>query len=37
MDFATAEKLLEANGGRLIRPTRDATGPVLAILLRAAR
>ena len=36
-DFATAEKLLEANGGRLIRPTRDAAGgPVLAVLLRAA-
>ena len=28
MDFATAEKLLEANGGRLIRPPRDArAGP----------
>jgi hypothetical protein len=37
MDFATAEKLLEANGGRLIRPPRDAGGPVLAVLLRAAR
>ncbi len=37
MDFAIAEKLLEANGGRLIRPLRDASGPVLAILLRAAR
>jgi len=38
MDFAIAEKLLEANGGRLIRPPRDASGgPVLAILLRAAR
>jgi len=38
MDFATAEKLLEANGGRLIRPPRDAPGgPVLAVLLRAAR
>ena len=38
MDFATAEKLLEANGGRLIRPPRDAAGgPVLAVLLRAAR
>ena len=37
-DFATAEKLLEANGGRLIRPPRDAAGgPVLAVLLRAAR
>ena len=38
MDLATAEKLLEANGGRLIRPPRDAAGgPVLAVLLRAAR
>jgi PAS domain S-box-containing protein len=37
MDLVTAEKLLEANGGRLIRPARDAGGPVLAILLRAAR
>jgi hypothetical protein len=37
MDFATAEKLLEANGGRLIRTPRDAGGPVLAIHLRAAR
>jgi hypothetical protein len=38
MDFAIAEKLLEANGGRLIRPPRDAAGgPVLAVLLRAAR
>lgn len=37
MDFAAAEKLLEANGGRLIHPPRDAGGPVLAILLRAAR
>ena len=37
MDFATAEKLLEANGGRLVPPARDAGGPVLAILLRAAR
>jgi PAS domain S-box-containing protein len=36
--FATAQKLLEANGGRLILPPRDATGgPVLAVLLRAAR
>jgi PAS domain S-box-containing protein len=38
MDLATAEKLLEANGGRLIRPAREVGGgPVLAILLRAAR
>jgi hypothetical protein len=38
MDFAIAAKLLEANGGRLIRPPRDAAGsPVLAVLLRAAR
>jgi len=35
MDFAIAGKLLEANGGRLIPPTRDAAGPMLAILLRA--
>ena len=38
MAFAAAQKLLEANGGRLIRPPRDATdGPALAVLLRAAR
>jgi PAS domain S-box-containing protein len=37
MDFAAVEKLLEANGGHLILPARDAGGPVLAILLRAAR
>jgi PAS domain S-box-containing protein len=37
MDFAIAEKLLEANGGRLIRPPRGAGGLVLAVLLRAAR
>jgi len=38
MAFAAAQKLLEANGGRLIRPPRDAAGgPVLAVLLRAAR
>jgi hypothetical protein len=38
MDFATAEKLLEANGGHLIRPPRNAVGgPILAVLLRAAR
>jgi hypothetical protein len=37
MDFAIAEKLLEANGGRLIRPVRDGNESVLSILLRAAR
>jgi hypothetical protein len=37
MDFAIAEKLLEANGGRLIRPPRDAAGPSLTVLFRAAR
>jgi PAS domain S-box-containing protein len=37
MDLAAAEKLLEANGGRLVAPARDAGGPVLAILLRATR
>jgi PAS domain S-box-containing protein len=38
LDLGNAEKLLEANGGRLIRPPRDAGGgPVLAVLLRAAR
>jgi PAS domain S-box-containing protein len=36
-DFATAETLLAANGARLVPPTRDSGGPVLAILLRAAR
>jgi PAS domain S-box-containing protein len=35
-DLAAAEKLLQANGGRLIPPARDAGGPVLAILLPAA-
>jgi hypothetical protein len=37
MDLAAAEKLLEANGGRLVAPARDAGGPVLVILLRATR
>jgi PAS domain S-box-containing protein len=37
VDLGAAERLLEANGGRLIRPPRDAGGPTLAILLRAAR
>jgi PAS domain S-box-containing protein len=36
-DFGTAEKLLEANGGRLIRLPREAGGTVMAVLLRAAR
>ena len=36
MDFATAEKLLEANGGRLIRPPRDAAGGPVAPILDAA-
>jgi PAS domain S-box-containing protein len=36
-DLGLAEKLLEANGGRLIRPLRDASPPVLTVLLRAAR
>ncbi len=36
-DLGLAEKLLEANGGRLIRPLRDASEPALTVLLRAAR
>jgi len=36
-DLGLAEKLLEANGGRLIRPLRDASQPALTVLLRAAR
>jgi PAS domain S-box-containing protein len=36
-DLGLAEKLLEANGGRLIRPLRDASRPALTVLLRAAR
>ncbi|HEX9186614.1 MAG TPA: hypothetical protein VGB87_06070, partial [Vicinamibacteria bacterium] len=35
MDLGPAEKLLEANGGRLIRPV--AGEPTLSVLLRAAR
>ena len=34
MDLGTAEKLLEANGGRLIRPV--AGEPTLSVLLRAS-
>jgi PAS domain S-box-containing protein len=37
MDLGIAEKLLEANGGQLIRPVRDAGEPALTVLLRAAR
>lgn len=36
-DLATAEKLIEANGGRLVRPLRDSEEQVLTVLLRAAR
>lgn len=36
-DLDSAEKLIEANGGRLIRPRRDAEEQVLTVLLRAAR
>jgi hypothetical protein len=36
-DLGTAEKLVEANGGRLIRPRRDADEQALTVLLRAAR
>ena len=36
-DLDSAEKLVEANGGRLIRPRRDAEEQVLTVLLRAAR
>jgi PAS domain S-box-containing protein len=36
-DLATAEKLLEANGGRLIRPLRNAREQTLTVILRAAR
>jgi len=35
-DLAAAERLLEANGGRLIRPLRDAEQQALTIILRAA-
>ena len=37
MDLAIAEKLLEANGARLIRPVRGAQGPALTVVFRAAR
>jgi PAS domain S-box-containing protein len=37
MDLAIAEKLLEANGARLIRPVRGAQGPELTVVFRAAR
>ncbi len=37
MDLAIAEKLLEANGARLIRPVRGAPGPALTVVFRAAR
>ncbi|HXK10598.1 MAG TPA: PAS domain-containing protein [Vicinamibacteria bacterium] len=37
IDLGAAEKLLEANGGRLIRPVRDAGDSALSVLLRAAR
>jgi PAS domain S-box-containing protein len=36
-DLAAAERLLEANGGRLIRPLRDAEEQALTIVLRAAK
>jgi len=36
-DLASAEKLIEANGGRLIRSLRDAEEQTLAVLLRASR
>ncbi len=35
-DLAAAEKLIEANGGRLVRPRRDAEEQALTVLLRAA-
>ena len=37
MDLEIAEKLLEANGARLIRPGRGGNGPALSVLFRAAR
>lgn len=37
LDFATAEKLLEANGARLVRPVRRGGPPALTVLLRAPR
>jgi PAS domain S-box-containing protein len=36
-DLATAERLLEANGGRLIRPLREAEEQALTVILRAAK
>jgi len=36
-DFTAAEKLLEANGGRLVRPLRNAEQQTLTVILRAAR
>jgi PAS domain S-box-containing protein len=35
-DLAEAEKLIEANGGRLYRPRRDAEEPALSVLFPAA-
>jgi hypothetical protein len=35
-DLTSAEKLLEANGGRLIPPSRDDEEQVLTVVLRAA-
>ncbi len=35
-DLATAEKLIEANGGRLIPPAREGEEQALTVLLRAA-
>ncbi len=37
LDFAIAEKLLEANGARLARPVRRGGPPALSVLLRAPR
>ena len=36
-DLAAAEKLIEANGGRLIRPLRDTNEQALSVLLRTVR
>jgi signal transduction histidine kinase len=36
-DFVAAERLLEANGGRLIPPLRNAEEQALTVILRAAR
>jgi PAS domain S-box-containing protein len=36
-DFVAAEKLLEANGGRLVPPLRNAEEQALTVILRAAR